>query len=271
MKILKFIFLLGGLFAAALPLHAEKAKTTKRFYGGEILRAEVKPDDASSPIIIDNISPYEPKSRITSDVGYALLTVRMDPGRSLGMYDYSLVTTKNNFPCVALMDTDGSFDGGKWEIKKTKPSRKYTMLFKIQMPPRGKPKFNLRFNLLKNKWNDIPLPFVNVKNKPFTPVKDIPATGMLGEDPYKPKPTEAVPPGGNKAKDKPKEAKKETTKKPVDKEAAKKAKAAEWEAMMGDIKFDKPAEEKKEKKKDEKNKEPAKKSKGKADAWDDWK
>lgn len=276
MKAIKLILLFFISVSAANLLFGEDEKdVSMRFYAGDILRAEVQQDNGT--LQINNVSEYEPPSRITSDVGYAAITVRPDSGRSLGMYDYSLVNGGKIYPCVALMNTDGDFDGSLWEIKKTKASRKYTMLFKVQLPPMGKPKYALRFNLLKGKWKDIPVPFVYVKDKPFTNLKDIPANGMLGVDPYKPKPqaVPAAPPAagdqGKAGEAKPDAAKKEEPKKPVDKDAAKKAKGKEWEAMLGDIKFDKSEEKKKDNKKKD-DKKPKKDDKKKAaDAWDDWK
>ncbi|MBN1865293.1 MAG: hypothetical protein JW808_10365 [Victivallales bacterium] len=172
---------------------ADDPALSRRFYAGDILRAEVRPEDYSDPVVIKNVSPYKPASRITTEVGYALLTVRLDAGRSLGIYDYSLFDGRAVFPCVALMDDNGEFDASLWEIKDTKPDKMYSMLFKVQIPVMGIPKYSLRFNLLQGKWQDVNLPFVNVKDMPFTAVKDIPQAGMLGVDPYKPKPGAEAP------------------------------------------------------------------------------
>ena len=245
---------------------ADENAASKRFYAGEILRAEVQPDNASMPITVSNVSPHEPKSTITTDVGYALVTVKLDDGRSLGMYDYSLVNSgKRVFPCIALVDGADDYDGSKWEIKKTRTNKKYTMLFKVQLPPNGPPEYDLRFNLMKN-MNDIPLPFINVKAQPFTDYKKIPMEGMLGVDPYKvetsetPEKSEAKKPKKPKAKPKVKPEGKASRK-----EKKRKADQAAWDAIMGD------AGQKKEepKKKEEKKATPPTPKKAK-DAWDDW-
>ena len=107
-KITFLIFSVFILFSNAVLRAADKNATSKRFYAGEVLRAEVQPDSASMPVTVSNVSQYEPKSRLTADVGYALVTVKLDHGRSLGMYDYSLVNSRKRvFPCIALMDGVG--------------------------------------------------------------------------------------------------------------------------------------------------------------------
>ncbi len=228
---MKILFcLLAALAASMAPLltAADDASLSRRFYAGDILRAEVQPDNPSSPVLIKNENPYKPASRITTEVGFALLTVRLDPGRSIGIYDYSLFDGRTVFPCVALMDDKGEFDASLWEIKDTKPNNKYSMLFKVQIPVRGSPQYALQFNLLQSKWQDINLPFVNVRSSPFTSVKDIPEVGMLGVDPYRPQPgigdaaAPAVAPAAPQQEKKPELS---------DKERKRRADLAAWEAM----------------------------------------
>lgn len=275
------IFLILFLVGNQLFAEGEAQDKTMRFYAGEILRAEIQKDNGK--VQINNINEYEPPSKIKENVGYALVTVLPDSGRSLGIYDYSLVQGDDVFPCVALMDNNGDFDASLWEIEKIKSGRKYTMLFKVQLPPKGKPDYNLRFNLLNAKWRDLPVPFTYVKTKPFTDLKEVPVTGMLGVDPYKIEPkVEPTAPGkdkgdtaGKKGDDKgekpgKKPEKKSDKEKPAnkklsDKEARQKADAEAWEALMGASKKDSSSKDSSSKKK-KKNKK--KKDSSKKGSWD---
>ena len=160
-----------------------------RFYAGEVLRAELKPDDDSIKIV--NVNKFAPRSRVTADVGYAIVTVRPDKGRSLGIYDYSLVNSRKDvFPCVAIMNSFGEFDASLRELIKTKPNELYNLLFRIEMPspPMTNLDFTLRFNLIPGKGRDPVLHFVNVGHHPFTKTSRIPLDGMLGVVPNWPKP-----------------------------------------------------------------------------------
>ena len=267
MKKYKLYLLSSCLFLAFSNIYAEKGQTAKRFYAGNIIKAEVKPDNPELPIVIKNVSQYEPESQINTDVGYAVVTVNLDSGRTLGLYDYSLVTKQNKFPCVALAAREGDFDQENWELTKTSPSKKYTMLFKVQLPPMGPAKYNLRFNLMDKKWKDIPLEFINVGSKPFTRYKDIPFEGLLGIDPSKPKPVEKVE---EKKADDATAGEKKADEKKVEAKPEKKLSKAEAK-RLADLK----AWDASNPKTEEKKAEPAKKEdapkKGKKDAWDDWK
>jgi hypothetical protein len=169
--------LVATFFLTVLPF--AKADS-RRFYAGNILRAELMPCEESE-ITIKNQSKYEPELNI-ADPGYALITVNVDQGRSLSIYDYYLVYGADEFPCIALMTPTGAFDKDIWEIRKTRPDKKYTMLFKVPMPPRGKtPYYSLRFRLTSpGKVKDVQLQLTSA-NDGFTPVKVIPLNGMLGQ------------------------------------------------------------------------------------------
>jgi hypothetical protein len=208
------------------PLMAGDDQRIVRFYGGEVVRAEIKPDDGSVKVV--NVNKFAPRSRVTSDVGYAVVTVRMDKGRSLGIYDYSLVNSRRDaFPCIAIMNSVEEFDASLRELKKTKPNKFYTLLFKVEMPlPNQKPEYLLRFNLIRGKNRDPRLHFVDVGKHPFTKTSKIPLEGMLGVVPDWPKPKPKPPP---KPVEKPKPAADAKAKKSADKAAQKKS-AAKKEA-----------------------------------------
>jgi len=182
-----FFILVLALFVYSTAIYADNS-TSKRFYGGVILRAEIRPDNPDAPIVILNVNEFKPKSKVLTNLGYAIITVNMDSGRSLGLYDYTLVDGNKEFPIVAFLNKNQEYDAGEWVIKKTKSNKKYSMLFKIPLLSTKNQTYKLRFKLLKNKVKDLPIKFINLKSNPFTSLEKIPAEGMVGVDPHKPKP-----------------------------------------------------------------------------------
>ncbi|HBC89596.1 MAG TPA: hypothetical protein DCZ94_21880 [Lentisphaeria bacterium] len=162
---------------------AKKKPLSVRFHSGTILAAEIMPDNPSSPVVVKNVSPYEPLSRMTSDVAYVAVTVKLDSGRTLSIYDYVLVNKKKDeFKCIAVREGDNDYDYNKWELLNTAPDRIYTLLFKVQLPAfNEKLEFVLRFTLGKNKSDELLVPLVKVDG-PFTSPSKIPPEGALGFD-----------------------------------------------------------------------------------------
>ncbi|HBC85878.1 MAG TPA: hypothetical protein DCZ94_02880 [Lentisphaeria bacterium] len=173
--------------SALLAQDAERKKQTSvRFHSGSVLAAEILPDNPEIPIIVKRVSPLEPPSRITSDVAYAAVTVKLDPGRSLSVYDYVLVNKrKDEFKCIGIREEEGDYDYEKWEFDTTRADKLYTLLFKVQLPSFNEGmSYSLRFALNKSKVEELSLPFVKIGG-PFTSPSKIPAEGMLGIDPSK--------------------------------------------------------------------------------------
>ena len=180
MKNIFFVIIAVVSLSVVSSLKAE----TRCFYSGNILRAEIMPCDDSG-ITVENVSKYEPELDIANP-GYALLTFTLDKDRSISIYDYYLVYGADEFPCVALMTPTGKFDKDEWEIaKSTRTDKKYTMLFKVPMPPRGKSgNYSLRFRLKPNgQVPDVQLQLMNAEETGFTPVKAVPINGMTSEKP----------------------------------------------------------------------------------------
>ena len=183
------------LLLTATALFSEEADTEKkkerslRFHSGTILSAELLPENPAIPVKIINISPFEPASRVTSDVAYASVVVKLDPGRSLSVYDYSLVNkAKTKFKCIGVREGEEPFDAQKWELAKTSPDKMYTLLFKVELPhPDDKCEYWLHFNLSKNIPENILLPFIKI-NRPLTSTAKIPDGGTIGVDPEPPLP-----------------------------------------------------------------------------------
>ena len=185
MKSLVFTTMCCAMLAASRGL-ADDEPHSKRFYAGEVLAAEI--NSVSSPDAPKLINIPEHAPPVKGD-GYAMVVVKLDPGRSLGVYDYVLANDDGEYPCVAISEasgTEGEFDASVWEIKKTKPSAKYQLLFKVASPDRKK--YTLKFKLRPERGLDPDLMFVKLKGKPFTKASKIPEGGMLGIDPYAPKP-----------------------------------------------------------------------------------
>ncbi len=151
-----------------------------RFRSGKILAAELIPGEAILGHI-KNINKYEASSRITSDVGYAVIVISLDPGRGLSIYDYSLKDShEKNFPCVAIKNKDGDFDATEWLYENAPQTNRYTLLFRVQLPPPSKPsRYDLIFNLLKNQDDIVSIPFVKLKDKPFTNQSLFPDSGIV--------------------------------------------------------------------------------------------
>ncbi len=174
----------------------KKALTSLRFHGGTVLSAEFMPEGFLNPTVL-NVSRFEPPSRITSDIAYATVIVKLDSGRSLSIYDYTLINRrKDEFKCIGVREGDGPYDAERWEIPDTKPDRLYSLLFKVQLPAfNDRNEYTLRYMLNKSKPEDLLIPFVKI-NRAFTLASKIPAEGIIGIDseppPPPPKPAEEV-------------------------------------------------------------------------------
>ncbi|MCX6986322.1 MAG: hypothetical protein NT118_16480 [Lentisphaerae bacterium] len=177
------------LFLTAVPLFSQEADTEKkkskslRFHSGIVLSAELLPENQAIPVKVINVSPFEPASKITSDAGYAAVVVKLDQGRSISVYDYSLVNDrKTEFKCIGVREGEDLFDANKWELANTSPDKLYTLLFKVELPKSSENcEYVLHFNLNKNISEDVLIPFVLI-DRVFTPTVKIPADGTIGID-----------------------------------------------------------------------------------------
>ncbi len=171
----------------------KKKEKSLRFHSGTVLSAELLPENPAIPVKIINISPFEPASRITSEVAYASVVVKLDPGRSISVYDYSLINkAKTKFKCIGVREGEDPFDAQKWEFVKTSPDKLYTLLFKVELPhPDNRCEYYLYFNLNKdinkNISDNVLLPFIKI-NRQFASAAKIPDEGTIGIDPDPPLP-----------------------------------------------------------------------------------
>jgi len=237
----------GGAFCQeAEKQEPEKQEIKKeppiRFHSGAVLAAELLPECQYAPTVM-NVSKFEPPSRITSDVAYATVTVKLDQGRSLSVYDFILTNKrKDEFKCIGISEGDNRYDAEKWEFSTARAAKLYTMLFKVQLPAfNDKDEYFLRYMLNKNKFEAVIIPFVRI-NRIFTSVSKVPSEGIIGVDPEPPpppKPVEEVkpePPKEEPKKEEPpaKSKKEEPPAKPKKEEAPAPAPAKEVAASAVD-------------------------------------
>ena len=184
-SLLVLLLTAAALFSQETVPEKKKARTM-RFHSGTILSAELLPENPAFPVTVTNVSPFEPASKVTSNPAYASVVVKLDPGRSISVYDYSLVNNmKTDFKCIGVREGEDVFDAEKWEFENTNPDKLYTLLFKVELPPEnGKSEYAMHFNLNKNTPEDVLIPFVKI-DRPFTPASKIPADGIIVSDSVK--------------------------------------------------------------------------------------
>ena len=100
------------------------AAETQRFRSGELLCAELS---ESLPFI---------RNRAAADLSnlpdrkiYAALTVSLDAGRKISIYDYSLKAFGVSYRCIALRNGDNSIDGARFESSGSGAKARCTLYF----------------------------------------------------------------------------------------------------------------------------------------------
>jgi len=181
------LFLSSPIFAGGTP-----GTRFVRFYAGDVFIAEIMPANSLFAPKIVNVPKYYDLPDFGSDTGYAVVVVKLDKGRSISSLDYVLSDGSAEYPCLAVSDADGVYDVSAWEKKKNDAGKKYSMLFKVRLPNSGKPQYRLKFKLRPTAVLEPNLRFVNVGDKPFTPLSKVPDAGMLGADPSIKKKASAV-------------------------------------------------------------------------------
>jgi hypothetical protein len=131
-----------------------------------------------------------------SNTVYAVIAIKLDPGRSLSIYDFTLRYNGRKFPCVALRQGDNSIDSTQWIIRETRPEELYSLLFILDYPALANAGGEITLELLYN-LTDQPvqvsqeLRFKNVCGSSFTTVPDILAS--WGKKPEPPPPPPPAP------------------------------------------------------------------------------
>ena len=174
-KITSLVFLTAALLLFATSSHA----ATRHFRLGYILCAQM----SKRMISVANWSKlaFPDKYNSNSKV-YAVVVVKLDKGRSLSIYDYSLKQGYDTFPCVAIRKGSGSFNANTWEIDKCSTSGVYSMLFIVNIPgysSSSKLDYAFVYNLSKSGMVKTKLDFKNLYYSSFSSINSIPQNGLL--------------------------------------------------------------------------------------------
>ena len=175
--------LAAAVLASTIQLHAE----TIRFRAGNVLAAEL----TSRKINISRI-PAELPLVIPAKPMYAVVTVKLDRFRSISIFDYTLVASGTEFPCVAI-------NSGSGFVHTDAPVSEETvqLLFITDALTSGKAK--LETHVLKCKLApgkdifDVKVHFSFIGSNATKSPATIPAEGII-EKPQPPKPAPAAKP-----------------------------------------------------------------------------
>ncbi len=159
------------LLMAAMPrLSAE----TQRFRSGEILGAELSEELPSmrnrASVDFSNL----PEKRI-----YAALTVSLDPGRKISIYDYSLQAFGVRYRCLALRSGSSYIDGEEYVSGGGDGSR-CTLYFALNAREVGlgqRERLQLVCNVPPESRQTVT--FTNRGSRSFTPPRNIPNSGIM--------------------------------------------------------------------------------------------
>lgn len=169
------------LLSAVIPVLGEEESPvrTDRFRSGTVFSAEIS---TNKPQIADEaVYAYAAFAKSA----WAELIVRFDRGRSISVYDYTLVNPAGKeYPCYAMAEGEAFYTAKDWIYPEgLDPFKYYRLLFYIEDPgPTGDmdPAYELRFKLFSTSVPAPVIPFRNMADKPFTPAGKVPRTGLLG-------------------------------------------------------------------------------------------
>lgn len=152
---------------------------TVRFRSGEILAAELSKEKPEGVRNADKLDLSElPDRRV-----YAALTVALDPGRKISIYDYSLKAFGVVSRCIALRNGSNSIDGARYETGGSDRENRCTLYFVLNAREVGigsREKLTLVCNVPP--VQELAVTFVNRGGKAFTPPRSIPDSGTMTED-----------------------------------------------------------------------------------------
>ena len=152
---------------------------TVRFRSGEILCAELSKEKPEGVRNADKLDLSELPDRKV----YAALTVALDPGRKISIYDYSLKSFGVVNRCIALRNGDNSIDGARYETGGSDRENRCTLYFVLNAREVGiasSEKLTLVCNV--QPVQELTVIFVNRGGKPFTSPRRIPDSGTMTED-----------------------------------------------------------------------------------------
>ncbi len=150
-----------------LPEQPEKdvlLKNELRFRIGTILDAGI----TTEKIHVDNSDKLLPLN--FNDKAYAVVRVKLDPGRSLSTHDFSMIHNYKPYKCIAIRPLNGSFNVAKRIFPPSKQSKIYDMLFVLSVPNYNSSieyKCTLHYNLLTSGLTDVDVKFKNFNHGPI--------------------------------------------------------------------------------------------------------
>ena len=160
---------------ASILLPLALAAETQRFRSGELLCAELSTE---LPRIHNN--QEADLSNLPEQKIYVALTVSLDIGRRISIYDYSIKAFGATYRCIALRNGDDSIDGEKFESFGDGKDRRCTLYFALNAREIGQSnpeKLLLVCNAPPT--SEQPVLFVNCGTRPFTQPGKIPASGVM--------------------------------------------------------------------------------------------
>ena len=176
MKLMRF-FIFAGLFIGLTG--TGMASASKRFRLGRVMAAEI----STRAVKVNSLNKHAFAFSF-SKKAYAVVTVELDPDRTLSIYDFSLSVDGKKYPSIALRAGHGEFNGAKWLIKKSSPDNMYSMLFIVNGSGLGKTKTieaALLYNLSDKGLKKMPLTMKYLGGKSITTTANIPENGMLAK------------------------------------------------------------------------------------------
>ena len=161
---------------AAVVAAPRLAAETLRFRSGEILAAELS---AKLPYIMNRSAAD--LADLPEQSIYAALTVSLDPGRRISIYDYSLKVSGTKYRCIALQNGNNTIDGAKYECAGGGQNARCTLFFALdarEVGTGGSDRLRLVCNVPPNSV-ELPVVFVNRGSGGFTPGREIPDSGLM--------------------------------------------------------------------------------------------
>ncbi|MBN2640576.1 MAG: hypothetical protein JXR78_02890 [Victivallales bacterium] len=172
LKILIYVFFLSGVFTLVAQDVVPKnngqendylINSRQRFRIGEILDAGIT--RAEIPVAnADKLIPAD-----IAEKTYAVVRVRLDANRSIGIHDFSMIHNYQPFPCVAIRPPSGKFNAEKRIFSASKKPEIYDLLFILNVPNfRGTIKYRctLHYNLSTSGLTNVDIEFKNYNRSP---------------------------------------------------------------------------------------------------------
>lgn len=145
---------------------------------GQFLSAEI----SRNKVTIKNFDSADYDLKL-KHYAYALVTFKLDKGRSVSVYDFKLKFKGEQYKCIAIRSGTKAFNTKNWRFSKTSPQTIYSFLFIINSEDLGNAKKTISAKLLYTLNSsgkvsyELPFKFVNYSN--LTKVNKIPIDGTF--------------------------------------------------------------------------------------------